>query len=219
MTWLQEVAMTKLLYVEGSPRKHRSASIEVCWSFLDAYRETHPDDEIETLDIWASDLPAFDGAALEAKYAGLAGVPLSGAQQAAWDCIRKLAHPFLTSDKILLGVPLWNFGIPYRLKQLIDLISQKDVLFSFDGSAFAGLATARKAAIVYARGLDYQTAETVTPAEEFDFQRPYMRAWLRFIGVPDIVEVIVEKTLFSPDIDDQTRAVAKHEAATLAQIF
>jgi FMN-dependent NADH-azoreductase len=211
--------MAKLLYVEGSPRKQRSASIEVCRSFLDAYRETHPGDAIETLDIWALNLPGFDGPALEAKYAGLSGTPLTEAQRAAWDGIRRLAEPFLAADKLLLGVPLWNFGIPYRLKQLIDLISQKDVLFSFDASGFAGLAKADKAAIVYARGLDYLSTATITPARDFDFQRPYMAMWLRFIGVSDIVEVVVEKTLFGPEIDHAARAKAKSEAAAIARKF
>jgi len=146
--------MARLLYVEASPRKDRSASIEVSRAFLEVYRVSHPEDEIETLDIWALDLPSFNGEALAAKYAALNGVPLTSEQRAVWDDIRSLASPFLAADKLLLAVPLWNFGIPYRLKQLIDLISQNDILFSFDGSGFQGLLKARKAAVVYARGLE-----------------------------------------------------------------
>jgi len=67
--------MPRLLYIEASPRKDRSASIEVSRAFLEAYRVAHPDDEVETLDIWASDLPSFNGEALAAKYAGLSGMP------------------------------------------------------------------------------------------------------------------------------------------------
>jgi hypothetical protein len=66
-----------LLYIEASPRKDRSASIEVSRAFLEAYRAANPHDEIETLDIWASDLPSFNGEALAAKYAGLNGTPLT----------------------------------------------------------------------------------------------------------------------------------------------
>ena len=54
----------------------------------------------------------------------------------------------------------------------IDLISQKDILFSFDGNGFRGLLKARKAAIVYARGLDYLSAASSTPAMDYDFQKP-----------------------------------------------
>jgi len=211
--------MTRLLYVETSPRKDRSASIEVSRAFLEAYLTAHPDDQIETLDIWAIELPSFNGEALAAKYAGLRGVPLTSAQQAVWDDIRRLAAPFLAADKLLFGVPLWNFGIPYRLKQLIDLISQKDILFSFDGSRFGGLLKARKAAVVYARGLDYLSTASSTPAAAYDFQKPYMEMWLRFVGVTEITNIVVEKTLYGPEIDVEARTKAKQRAAALAEHF
>jgi FMN-dependent NADH-azoreductase len=108
--------MATLLYVEASPRKDRSASIEVSRAFLEAYRAANPHDEIETLDIWASDLPSFNGEALAAKYAGLNGTPLTTEQKIVWDDIRRLAAPFLAADKLLFAVPLWNFGIPYRFE-------------------------------------------------------------------------------------------------------
>ena len=211
--------MTRLLYVETSPRKDRSASIEVSRAFLEAYLTAHPDDQIETLDIWAIELPSFNGEALAAKYAGLRGVPLTSAQQAVWDDIRRLAAPFLAADKLLFGVPLWNFGIPYRLKQLIDLISQKDILFSFDGNRFGGLLKARKAAVVYARGLDYLSTASSTPAAAYDFQKPYMEMWLRFVGVTEITNIVVEKTLYGPEIDVEARTKAKQRAAALAEHF
>jgi FMN-dependent NADH-azoreductase len=211
--------MARLLYVEASPRKDRSASIEVSRAFLEVYRVSNPEDEIETLDIWALDLPSFNGEALAAKYAGLNGVPLSSEQKAVWDDIRSLASPFLAADKLLLAVPLWNFGIPYRLKQLIDLISQKDILFSFDGFGFRGLLKARKAALVYARGLDYLSAGSSTPAATYDFQRPYMEMWLRFIGITEITDIIVEKTLFGPAVDVEARTKAKQRAAAMAARF
>jgi FMN-dependent NADH-azoreductase len=211
--------MPRLLYVEASPRKDRSASIEVSRAFLEAYSVAHPDDEVETLDIWASDLPSFNGEALAAKYAGLSGMPLTTKQKTVWDEIQRLAAPFLTADKLLLAVPLWNFGIPYRLKQLIDLISQKDILFSFDGTGFRGLLKARKAAVVYARGLDYLSAASSTPATTYDFQRPYMEMWLRFIGITTISEIIVEKTLFGAEIDVENRTKAKQRAVALAGQF
>jgi FMN-dependent NADH-azoreductase len=211
--------MARLLYIEASPRKERSASIEVSRAFLETYQTTHPDDEIETLDIWAADLPSFNGEALAAKYAGLNGVPLTQEQTAVWNEIRRLAAPFLVADKLLLAVPLWNFGIPYRLKQLIDLISQKDILFSFDGYGLQGLLKARKALVVYARGLDYLSKTSSTPAATYDFQKPYMETWLRFVGVTEISSIVVEKTLFGPESDVESRTKAKQQAATLAAEF
>jgi FMN-dependent NADH-azoreductase len=210
--------MAKLLYIECSPRKQISASIEVCRAFLDAYRAANPADTIETLDIWDLAMPEFDGDALAAKYAGLRGTPLTPAQESAWRRIEELAAPFHAADKLLFGVPLWNFGIPYKLKHLIDVISQKDVLFTFDGIGFAGKLTGKKAAVVYARGLDYASLGSFTPAREYDLQRPYVEMWLKFVGVTDVHGVLVEKTLFGPD-GQSDRIEAVEAARALARVF
>ena len=211
--------MARLLYVEASPRKDRSASIEVSQAFVEAYTAANPNDEVDTLDVWARDLPEFNGEALTAKYAGLSGVPLTAEQKAVWADIRRLAGSFLAADKLLFAVPMWNFGIPYRLKQLIDLISHKDILFAFDGTGFRGLLKARKAAVVYARGLDYRSAESSTPASTFDFQKPYLEMWLRMIGITEIVDLIIEKTLLGTKVDSDSRAKAKQRARELASQF
>lgn len=211
--------MARLLYVEASPRKQRSASIEVAQAFLAAYRAAHPADQIETLDLWDLDLPEFDGEALAAKYAGISGTALTPAQDEAWGTIRSLAAPFHLADKLLFAVPLWNFGIPYKLKHLIDLISQKDVLFTFDELGLTGKLRGKRAAVIYARGLDYHGADTITPAAQYDFQKPYLEMWLRFIGITDIKDIIVEKTLFGPEVDIDSRKMAKEKAEILARKF
>jgi FMN-dependent NADH-azoreductase len=210
--------MTRVLYIEGSPNKDYSASIEVCNAFLDAYRLAHPDHEIRKLDIWNLAMPEFDEAALAAKYAGLSGTALTPSQAAAWHRIEQLAAPFREADKFLFGVPLWNFSIPYKLKHLIDVISQKDVLFTFDGAGFVGKLAGKKAAVIYARGLGYQSPGSFTPAAEFDLQRPYMETWLRFVGVQDVTGIVVERTLSGSDGKvDRSRAI--DEASTIALTF
>lgn len=65
--------MKKLLYIQASPRIGRSASIAVADHFLEVYRARHPDDTVETLNLWEADLPEFDGATIDAKYAILQG--------------------------------------------------------------------------------------------------------------------------------------------------
>jgi FMN-dependent NADH-azoreductase len=204
--------MARLLHIESSPRKTRSASLEVAQAFVEAYRQTHPNASLDTLDLWQAPLPEFDGEALDAKYAGLSGAPLTEAQREAWDAIRALARPLHEADTLLLSVPLWNFSIPYKLKHFIDAVSQKDVLFSFDDTGFGGLLRGKRAVVVYARGLDYG-AQSITPAERFDFQKPFIEAWLRFVGIDDVETVIVEKTLFGPEVD----AVARREACATAE--
>ncbi|MEZ5898252.1 MAG: NAD(P)H-dependent oxidoreductase [Hyphomicrobiaceae bacterium] len=205
--------MARLLYVEGSPRKSRSVSIFAAKAFLDAYQAANSNDVIDVLDVWSEDLPQLDQDAFEAKYAGLAGVERTPDQQAAWDRLDRLAQRFRSADKIVIGVPMWNFAIPYRLKQLIDLVSHKDLLFTFDERGLNGLLTNSKALVIYARGISYGE-DSGMPLEVWDQQKPYMDLWLNFIGVLNVQSMIVEKTLFEEDRDAITK-----QASALAQGF
>jgi FMN-dependent NADH-azoreductase len=209
--------MADLLHIEASPRKTRSASLDAARAFIDAYRLSHPQASIETLDVWRMRLPEFDNDALDAKYAGLSGTPLTPSQQTAWDHIHALAKPLHEAKTLLFSVPLWNFSIPYKLKHFIDVVSQKDVLFSFDPQVgFGGLLAGKRAVVVYARGLDYDK-HSPTPAHAFDFQKPFFDAWLRFVGIEDIASIVVEKTLFGPQVDAAAREEARGAAAALAR--
>ena len=210
--------MSTLLYVESSPRKQRSASIDVAHAFLDTYRAAHPSDTIDILDVWSTPLPEFSGAVVEAKYAGIAGTELSAEQATSWSTIRALAARFIGADKYLISVPMWNYSIPYKLKQLIDCVSQKDLLFTFDANGLNGLLTQRKATVIYARGIEYSTTAGMPP-ETWDLQRQYLELWLRFVGVTDISTVLIEKTLFGPEADAASRVTAKEAAQVLAARF
>jgi FMN-dependent NADH-azoreductase len=208
--------LAHVLYIEASPRKHRSASIELARAALSSWRVVDPALTIDTLDVWSTQLPEFDAPTMEAKYAGLSGTPLTSKQEAAWSSIRTLTARFHAADALVLAVPLWNFNIPYKLKQLIDVVSQKDLLFTFDENGFSGLMRGKRALLFCARGLDFSPSAH-TPANTYDFQKPYMETWLRFIGITNIQTVVVEKTLFGPEVDVAARAAAKVEAEEAAR--
>jgi len=202
-----------LLHIAGSPRKDRSASLEVARHFIVEWSRQHRQSTVDTLDVWETELPAFDGPALSAKYAGLCGALLSPEQQKVWDDIRALADRFHRADVILISVPMWNFGIPYRVKHLIDAVSQKDILFSFDGEGLAGLLPGKKLVVVAARGAplggDY-------PEENSDHQTAYLETWARMVGIRTVRVIKVEGTLFGPEADATARSGARAEAEELA---
>ncbi|MET1077608.1 MAG: NAD(P)H-dependent oxidoreductase [Pseudomonas sp.] len=209
--------MTRLLHIQCSPRKQRSASLEVARSFIAAYQQQRPDTEVVTLDLWAMALPEFDQVAMDAKYAGLNGNRRSAAEDSAWGLLQSLAQPLHDADLLLFSVPLWNYGIPYKLKHFIDLVSQKDILFSFSAErGIEGLLQDKTAVLAYARGLDF-SAQSATPAALFDFQRPYMEAWLRLVGVTDLHGLVVEKTLLGDALDRTARHSANQQAWELAK--
>lgn len=199
--------MPRLLHVIGSPRQDRSASLEIATAFIQAWQGKHPDAEVDTLDVWQCDLPEFDGPILDAKYAGIQGESFSGEQEHAWKVAKALAQRFKGADVLVFGVPCWNFGIPYKLKQLFDVVSQKDLLFTFDDRGLNGLLGGRQALVIAARGaaLDRQ-----------EHQESYLRTWCEMVGIDRMHTVVVEKTLFGPEVDQASRDQAKQDAVALA---
>jgi FMN-dependent NADH-azoreductase len=123
--------MAKLLYIEASPRKDRSSSIRVARAFVDEYRRTHPEDMVDMLDLWGVDLPVFDGETVNTKYAILHGDEKTPEQVAAWRPVEEAIERFTSADKYLFSLPMWNFGIPYKLKHFIDVLIQPTYTFSF----------------------------------------------------------------------------------------
>src|SRR5260370_33037066 len=143
--------MAKLLYIEASPRKSRSKSIEVAQTFLSTLHSTQPSVEVDRLDLWATELPRFDGDTLDAKYAILYGQSHTPEQAKAWKRVEAVIERFKSADWYLFSLPMWNFGIPYVLKHFIDVIVQPGLTFSFSPSeGYQGLVTAKKAAAIYA---------------------------------------------------------------------
>jgi len=209
--------MARLLYIESSPRKDRSASIDIARSFIDEYRTNHPDDSITVLDLWKTDLPSFDGDTINAKYAILHGEEHSESQKTAWSDVEKIISDFTSADKYLISLPMWNFGIPYVLKHYIDILVQPSYTFSFSpDSGYSGLITGKPAAIVYARGGAYDTGSDTA---NLDFQKSYMELVLSFIGITDIKSIIAEPMLMSSPEDkamliQQAKDAAKNIALT-----
>lgn len=209
--------MSKLIYIQSSPRETRSASHSVALKFTEAYKKAQPDDEVETLNLWQTRLPEITGDLLDAAYAVKSGNAHSEKQADAWCGIVQICEQFLSADKYLLSVPMWNFSIPYKLKHYIDLLVHSELTYSFTPEAgFRGLVTGKPLAVVYARGGAYGPSSGF---ENLDQQSTYVRQVFGFIGFTDIREVFVEPTAMGPDSKDKAIAAAILDAAELAETF
>ena len=113
--------MTKLLFIKASPRSAGSKSNALAEAYLDALKQRHSDLAIDILDLAKDQIPEFDGNKVAAKMAVLAGEGPTGAAKTAWDEITEVANRFIAADRYLIATPMWNGGIPYRLKQFIDV--------------------------------------------------------------------------------------------------
>ncbi len=205
--------MAKLLYIESSPRKSRSKSIEVATAFLDAYKQANPNDTIETIDLWKKQLPEFDGYTIDAKYQVMHGQGHDADQAAAWQAVVDVCDQFKATDKYLISVPMWNFGIPYKLKHYVDVLAQPGQTFSFDpATGYSGLVTGKPVAVIYARGGAY----SADGAKGMDMQKGYLEMLLGFIGFTDIQNIVIEPTLAAPDDVSSTINSCKRTAADIA---
>ncbi|MEU0558290.1 NAD(P)H-dependent oxidoreductase [Dactylosporangium sp. NPDC006015] len=208
--------MTKLLHISASPRGTRSESLALASRFLQVYGEQHPDHEIAEWDLWDGTLPAFGPAAAGAKMDVFAGVEPTGEGAAAWAAARAAFDRFAAADKLLFSVPMWNAGVPYILKQFIDVVSQPGLVFGFDpAEGYSGLLTGRKAAVVYTSAV---YGEGRGPAFGADFQRPFFEEWLRWAGITDITPVTFRPNLATADAD-AGRALATADAVEAAKRF
>ena len=201
----------------GVAARARSKSIAVTDAFLAAYKEANGADEIVTVDLFARDLPALDAPSLEGKYAIMHGQEHTPEIAEAWKAVVAVIEEFLSADKYVLAVPMWNFSIPYRLKHYLDILIQPTYTFSFSpASGYEGLVKGKPAFVAYARGGD------LTPPElaGMDYQKTYLDLALGFMGFTDIRSVIAQPMLMGgPEVAGQKLDEAVAQARELAKAF
>jgi FMN-dependent NADH-azoreductase len=210
--------MAKLLYIKASPMGELSYSLAVADAFIEVYRKQNAQDEIEILDLFKAALPAFDFEAASAKYKIMHGKEHSPKDSRVWQAIVSLIDEFKSADKYVLAVPMWNFSIPYRLKQYIDILVQPGHTFTVTKEGnYEGLVKGKPVFIAYASGGQYQAG---TASEAFDLQKKYLELILGFMGLTDIRSVTVEPTLAGgPETAKQKRAEAIEKARQSARKF
>jgi FMN-dependent NADH-azoreductase len=208
--------MTKLLYVNSSPRGEHSESRALAITFLEAYKAARPDLDVELLDLWAEPLPVYGGKGVEAKMSVFAGQDPTGDAAEAWAAVKRLADRFHAADEYLFTVPMWNHGVPWVLKHLIDTISQPGMVFGFDPvEGYTGLLAGKRAVAIYTSAVYYEGAPLPFGR---DFHRSYFNDWLRWAGVEDVGEVRFQPNLVTADAQ-AGRAAAHADARALGAAF
>lgn len=172
--------MKSILYLSASPRFERSHSRELAHTFLGNFLELHPEFNRWDIDLTELRLPEISETFLNARYKALHNAGLNQDERAIWEAVKDEFRRFNTADYYLFSLPMWNFTLPYYLKQYIDFITQPGIAFELDESGTAqGALRGRKAAVIYASGSEYNRPDT----ESLDFVRPVFRQWASFIGL------------------------------------
>jgi FMN-dependent NADH-azoreductase len=206
----------KLFHLRCSPRE-RSESSAGAEAFVARFRQARPGWDIDVMDLWRETLPEFRGDALEAKYARLSGRGFSDAERDAFAVIERMATRLAQADRVLISTPMWNFGLPYKLKQWFDLIVQPGITFRYDpAQGYLPLLKDRPTIVILASGSDFVTGMN---RGRIDMASPYLREILRFIGITDVRFTLIGPTAGPAEPARTAREAAHRNLAELAARF
>lgn len=208
--------MANVLFIKANNRPiEQGVSVKLYHTFLDSYKEAHPDDVITELDLFAENLPYYDNDKINGMYKLANGYDLTPAEKEAADLVTKYLNQFLNADKIVFAFPLWNFTVPAVLHTYLDYLAQAGKTFRYTAEGPVGLLPDKKVALLNARGGIYSEG----PAKSSEMAVNYVNAMLSFWGVTDITSVIIEGHNQFPNEAEGIIAKGLDEAAAVAKQF
>ncbi len=181
--------MKKVLNIISSVKGDDSFSIKLSNAVLEKIISIYPNSSIHTHDLSKSPFPHLEEAAFTSFY--------TPQEKRTEEHKEALLHSdeaikeLMEADILVLGVPLYNFGIPSTLKAWIDHVARSGVTFRYADGRPEGLVKNKKVYLAMASGGIYSDG----PMKSYDFAEPYLRAVLGFIGLTDITTFRVEGTV------------------------
>ena len=172
----------RLLHIDSSILGDASVSRQLTAAAVARQRRLHPGLTVERLDLAVTPLPHLTAE----------GLPLLGR---AVDGIDPLAQ-FLAADIVVIGAPMYNFGIPSQLKAWIDRIMVAGKTFAYEATGPRGLAGDKRVIVAISRGGFYGPESPAAAAEHVE---SYLKAAFAFIGVTDLSFVVAEGVKVSPE--------------------
>ena len=133
-------------------------------------------------------------------------------QKAELETGKEILDEFLAADTVLIGAPMYNFGVPSQLKAWIDLICVAGTTFKYGANGPEGLCGGKKVIVISSRGGLYGPG---SPFEPFDHQEKYLRDVFTFLGVKDITVITAEGVAYGPDKATEAVNAAKAKIAAL----
>ena len=160
-----------ILHLDASALGAQSVSRELSANIVAALRRQSPAAQVRYRDLVADPLPHWQ--------------PVAGASREPGALGEAILAEFLAADIVVIGTPMYNFGVPTQLKAWIDHIAVPGKVFRYTASGPEGLAGGKRVIVASSRGGVYSEG----PAAGMDFQEGYLRAFFGFIGI-DAVEVV-----------------------------
>lgn len=202
--------MNDLLIINSSPRAN-SVSRRLTGHFAEEWKAKHPDARVTERDLAADALPFITESWIQASYTPMA--QRTTEQQRTLEASDALIEELMAADVIVLGVPMHNFSIPAPLKAWFELIVRAGRTFSYSDKGPKGLIPAEKQVVaIVSRGGAYDDGSA--PAS--DFQVPYLRYMLRFVGLENVTIIAADKQAFGAEVAQQSVDAAVQKLSALA---
>jgi len=195
-----------ILQVNSSARVEGSVSTRLAGE-LTARLGAETSATVMVRDLTRNPQPVLDEAALQALFTPADKRTAEQATRVALD--DALIAEIQAADVVVLGVPMYNFGVSSLLKNWIDAIARAGVTFRYSASGPEGLLKGKKVYAVLARGGKYRDSAA-------DSQVPYLRTVLGFLGMTDIELIYAEGLAMGPDAEAAALAGARATIAELA---
>ena len=180
--------MKKLLHVVASPRGEASRTLKVAHEFLECFKERHPDWLVDEINVFEEELPSMSARQVDGKYILLGNKKLYGELREKWAEIEQHIVRFKEANAYLISTPMWNFTIPYPLKQYLDILIQPSYLFRYTQDGVEGLLGGRRMVVIASSGGTYTAPET----QAYDHVESYLRTVFGFVGVTDMRFIKIE---------------------------
>lgn len=197
--------MTRLLQVNSSLFSTSGKSSALANAFADRFRALYPGTRTVVRNLTPSTMPHLD----EETFAAFTTPPeqRSPRQRQQVALSDELIGELKSADLIVLGLPMYNFGLPSTLKAWFDHVARAGITFRYTENGPEGLLRGKRAVIASARGGKYSGDD--------DNQTPHVRQFLSFLGIDDVTTVHAEGLAMGDDAE-QTMARARNDLERLA---
>jgi FMN-dependent NADH-azoreductase len=203
--------MPTLLQIDSSPRS-ASVSSQLAATFVQRWKAKNPSGVVLHHNTGQEAIPYLDEATLAAFFTPEEN--LTDTQKQLVALSDQFIDELLAADVLVLGVPMWNLGIPASLKAWIDQIVRAGRTFAYTATGVTSLLPAGKKVYVFSsRGGSYPIG---SPFHAYDQLEPYLRTALGFLGMTDVEFVYADNQSRSGDAPILGLAAAQTALATLA---
>ena len=172
--------MPTLLQIDVSPRGDYSVSRKLNAAFAEEWKSKHPGGTVVVRDLTKTLLPFVDLPWIGGAYSP--PEQHTEEQKAALKISDELVEELFAADEIVIGTPMYNFGVPAALKAWIDHVVRFGRTFKIDETGYHGLVLGKRATFLIASGGNYAPG---SPAEKYNYEAPYLQAIFGFLGITD----------------------------------